>query len=258
MEKVRKTINSVLSSNLVDVLYLVDNSPTRELEVLAFNHRIIYIFNNKNIGFGAGHNVILRKPDNLGKYHIILNPDIYFDKNSIDIMLNYMNSNSDIGLLMPKVLYPDGSIQYLCKLLPTPMDWFLRMFIPFKSLKEKLNNRFELKFTGYDKIMNIPYLSGCFMLIRSSILEDVGFFDERFFMYAEDTDFSRRINAKYKTVYYPEAFIYHEFNKGSHKKFKLFWFHIKSTISYFNKWGWLIDRDRKNINREILRDEGLL
>ena len=73
-----------------------------------------------------------------------------------------MEKNPDVGLVMPKVLYPNGEIQYLCKLLPTPIDLFGRRFLnfgPFKNYIEKRNENCELRFTGYNKIMEIPYLS---------------------------------------------------------------------------------------------------
>lgn len=153
---------------------------------------------------------------------------------------------------MPKVLYPDGEIQYLCKLLPSPFDLIFRRFVPFEKWKDKRNEIYELRFTGYDEIMNIPYLSGCFMFLRVDILKKVGLFDERFFMYLEDTDLSRRIYRVAKNIFYPYVHIYHEYGKGSYKNKKLLMYHIQSAIKYFNKWGWFNDSERKKINQEIL------
>jgi hypothetical protein len=165
-----------------------------------------------------------------------------------------MDSNTDVGLLTPKVLYPDGQIQYLCKLLPTPLNWISRFLIPVKKLNERLNNRFELRFSGYNQIMDIPYISGCFMLIRSSVIQKVGGFDEGIFMYGEDTDLSRRIHKYYRTIFYPEVNIYHRFHKGSHHNLRLTIIHIKAAIYYFNKWGWFFDSERRQINNSILQN----
>ena len=63
------------------------------------------------------------------------------------------------------------------------MDWIGRMFIPFKGIKKKINNSFEMRFADYNKEMNVPYLSGCFMFLRKSVIEEVGVFDEGIFMY---------------------------------------------------------------------------
>lgn len=254
LQQLKKVINSVLNTEIEIQLYIVDNSKNYSIKDLCNNSRIEYIFNNANIGFGAAHNIaILKAIDRGSKYHLILNPDVYFHTGTLEKILEFMEQNQDIGNLMPKVLYPDGSIQYLCKLLPTPYDWIGRRFSPFKKLVEKQNEKFELRFTGYNKIMDVPYLSGCFMLLNLNIIKHIGLFDTNIFMYGEETDLCRRIiKTGYRTVFYPEATIYHEFQKGSHKSFRLMWIAIKSSIYYFNKWGWFFDRERNAINKKVL------
>ncbi|PMP88891.1 MAG: glycosyl transferase family 2, partial [Caldisphaera sp.] len=182
-ETISKAINSCLLSELVYKIYLIDNSPTDELrEFSKLDHRIVYIFNNANLGFGKAHNIAMKKSiEEYIPYHLVLNPDVYFEEGVLEELYKFMEENTDVGLVMPKVLYPDGRIQYLCKLLPTPFDLFGRRFLnfyPFKKYIEKRNEIYELRFTGYDKIMEVPYLSGCFMFIRTKVLEKVGLFDE--------------------------------------------------------------------------------
>ena len=162
-----------------------------------------------------------------------------------------MENNPDIGLVMPKMLYPDGSIQHLCKLLPTPWNLIRRRFLPEKIFS-KQNSFYELRFTGYDKIMDVPYLSGCFMFIRTDVLSHVGLFDERFFMYLEDVDISRRIYKYYRTVYYPEVSVFHEYEKGSYGSSRLLLYHLWSAIRYFNKWGYFFDKERQEINKNVV------
>ena len=149
-----------------------------------------------------------------------------------------MEANHNTGLLMPNIFYPDGSTQYLCKLLPNPLTMIIRRFFPVKSLLNKINNTYELRFSGYDKLMDIPYLSGCFMFLRTETLSAAGLFDERFFMYYEDLDITRRINRHSRTVFFPEAKIYHNYEKGSYKSTWLLLRHLSSAIKYFNKWGY--------------------
>jgi len=258
---VKKAIYSCVNSVLINRIYLIDNFPTDILSCLAsLDNRIEYIFNNANLGFGKAHNIALKKAieENI-PYHLILNPDVYFEKGVLEELYKFMESNKNVGLVMPKVLYPDSTIQYLCKLLPTPLDLFGRRFLnfgPFKKIIEKRNEIYELRFTGYDKNMEVPYLSGCFMFIRTEVLKKVGLFDERFFMYLEDTDLSRRIHRVSKTVYYPEVFIYHEYGKGSYKNPKLLKYHLDSAIKYFNKYGWLFDKEREEINKKTLEKLG--
>ena len=250
--QLKKAIDSFLNTKLKVKLVLVDNSPTNELERLAIGDRIEYIFNPSNPGFGAAHNKAIIKYLSQSKYHLVLNPDVYFTSGVLEELFQYMEANTEVGHIMPKVLYPSGETQYLCKLLPSPFDLIFRRFIPFASIKDKNNYVYELRFTNYDKIMEVPYLSGCFMFLRSSTVSEIGGFDERFFMYPEDVDLTRRINEKYKTIFYPHVHIYHEFGKGSYKDLKLFYIHITSMIKYFNKWGWFFDNKRRDTNDRIL------
>jgi len=257
LQQLINTIQNILKSNFIKKLYLIDNSPTDELRGLHhLSKQIEYKFNNTNLGFGKAHNIAIKKSiDENIKYHLVLNPDIYFEEGVLEELYDFMEKNPDVGLVMPKVLYPDGKIQYLCKLLPTPFDLFGRRFLnkgPLKKYIEKRNEIYELRFTGYNKIMEVPYLSGCFMFIRTEVLKKVDLFDERFFMYLEDTDLSRRIHRVAKTIYYPYVHIYHEHQKGSYKNLKLLKIHIESAIKYFNKWGWFNDPERDIINRKTL------
>ena len=152
-------------------------------------------------------------------------------------LLAEMEAHVAVGKIMPKVYYPNGEILCLCKLLPTPMDLIGRRFMP-ESWNEKRNNKFELRESGYDKILNIPYLSGCFMLLRCDVLKEVGLFDERFFMYPEDLDLTRRIHERYKTLFYPKVSIVHNHAQGSYRNVRLLWIHTINLFRYFNKWGW--------------------
>ncbi|MFN3019481.1 glycosyltransferase family 2 protein [Chryseobacterium sp. TY3] len=248
-------INSYLNSSLSGKLYLVDNSPTEKLKNISTDSRVEYYHNPSNPGFGAAHNIAIKKAIEKGyDYHLVLNPDVYFDITVLKDIWTFMEKNENVGNLMPKVLYPDGNIQYLCKLLPTPYDWIGRRFNPFKGMVEKRNNLFELRFTGYDKVMNVPYLSGCFMFLRLSAIKKIGFFDDGIFMYGEETDLCRRLIAGgYDTIFYPEVCIYHHFEKGSHKSWRLTKIGIQSAMYYFNKWGWFFDKERKEINNRTIK-----
>lgn len=256
--QVKKAIRSFFTSKLCTKLYLIDNSLDDRLQTLKeIDPRIEYIHAHSNIGYGSAHNIALKYAiKHHSKYHIILNPDIYFSSGVIDSLYAHMEKNSDIAHIMPKVLYPDGSIQYLTKLLPSPAILLARRLLPFKTLQKYINNKYELRFTGYDKIIQAPYLSGCFMFLRTKALKKIGLFDEMFFMYPEDIDLTRRIHEKFKTIYFPEVSIFHEHQKESFKNFKMTKIHILNMIKYFNKWGWIFDRKRKDINKKILYDLG--
>lgn len=166
----------------------------------------------------------------------------------IERLTGFMDENPDCGLVMPKIIYPTGETQFLCKLLPTPMNLIGRRFIPVKSYQESHDYQYELHWTGYDKIMEVPSLSGCFMFMRCSTLKMTGCFDERYFMYAEDLDLCRRIGEVSRTMFYPGVSVVHEYEKGSYKNKKLLKYHISSIVKYFNKWGWLFDKKRREKN----------
>jgi GT2 family glycosyltransferase len=249
-----KAIESFLAVELKTKLIIIDNSPTDKLKKFAKKYEIEYIHTAKNLGYGRAHNIAIRKFLNCSKYHLVFNADVYWESETIEKIYSFMNNNPDIGQLMPKVLYPTGEIQYLCKLLPKPSDLIFRRFLPETNFLRKQKEKFELRFTDYDKIMNIPYLSGCFMFFRMESLKKTGLFDERFFMYPEDIDITRRIHKYYKTLFYPEVYVYHDHAKESYKSKKMLWIHITNMVKYFNKWGWFLDKERDEFNRKVLQD----
>lgn len=248
---VEPLVSSLLKCGIVTRIFLVDNSPTDVLKTLAGTEKVEYIFNNTNIGFGAAHNIAIKKVMASSKYHIVLNPDISFLPGTVENIYNYMEQHPAIGHLMPKVKYPDNSLQYTCKLLPAPADLIFRRFLPAFFSKRRMY-RFELRGSGYNKITEVPYMSGCFMFLRIEALQKVGLFDERFFMYPEDIDLTRRIYKYYKTIFYPYAEITHVHERGSYKNIKLLWIHIVNMMRYFNKWGWFFDEERTLINKKIM------
>ena len=252
LNELKKVIDCVLAEQ-VDKLYIVDNSSDDRLrELEGTSDRIRYI-HSINRGYGAGHNIVIQEAIELGStYHVVVNPDIYFEKGVLKKLETYMDASSSVGLVMPRILYPDGELQYLCKLLPSPSDLLFRRFLPWKKYVEKKNRNYELRFTDYNQEMEVPSLSGCFMFIRTSVLKQVRGFDERYFMYAEDLDLCRRIGEVSRTMYYPFVSVFHKYEKGSYKNRKLLKYHICSVVKYFNKWGWFFDFERKKINKRIL------
>ena len=239
-------------------LFLIDNSPTDVLKSVVTMYpdkEIHYIFNNENMGYGKAHNIAIKKSMEQGlPYHIVLNPDIVIQEGALEKLTFYMNEHPEVGNIMPKIIYPNGQLQYLCKLLPSPIDLIFRRFIPFKKWRDKINQKYELHSFRYNKKINIPNLSGCFMFLRTKALEKVGLFDENIFMYLEDIDLNRRIHRDYKTIFFPEAVVVHEYQKASYKNIKLLKAHIKSAIYYFNKYGWFFDKERRIINAQTLQE----
>src|SRR5690606_15683696 len=108
-------IFSFLETNLNIKLFLIDNSPTDNLRTVVVDDRIEYIFNNGNIGFGKAHNIALNQSLRASKYHLVLNPDVYFAGKTLESLFRFMEEAVEVGLVVPKVLSFDGEMQHLCK-----------------------------------------------------------------------------------------------------------------------------------------------
>lgn len=254
-EEIRRIIECVEASS-IDQLYLVDNSATDELAHLAGGlQRVSYHFNNANLGYGKAHNIAIRMAMRTGMdYHVVLNPDVYWQQDIMASLAVFMDEHPGVGLAMPQVLYPDGSRQRLCKMLPTPVDLFARRFIPFRKMRDAIDRRYELHDYDYDRPLCIPSLSGCFMFLRMCTLRETGLFDERYFMYGEDVDLCRRIGEVSETMVVPSVTVYHHYEKGSYHNSRLLRIHLKSMTKYFTKWGWVNDPKRRRINKRVLRE----
>lgn len=241
---------SLLQCAGVRCVYWIDNSPTVTETLPLQSDRLRYIFNNRNLGYGAAHNIAIRESiyDDI-PYHLVINPDIIIQSDTLPTLLQFMQDHPAVGMVSPKVVYPNGELQYLCKLLPTPWNVFGRRFLP-KRWMRKANERYEMRQTGYDHVMNVPYLSGCFMLLRTKAVQKVRLFDERFFMYPEDMDLTRRIHRDYLTLYYPYTTVVHNHAQASYHSAKMLWIHIVNMCKYFNKWGWFVDAERQLFNQQ--------
>lgn len=251
VEELEMVVHTLRECGSIERILLIDNSERRNErygEIVGAE----WIWNNRNIGYGAAHNIGIRESIKTGvDYHLVINSDIIFSAAVMDELSEYMELHPLVAQIMPRVLSPDGSNQHLAKLLPTPYDLFVRRFLP-KSMTRKRTAHFELHGLSCNRAYNIPYLSGCFMLLRCSALKQVGLFDERFFMYPEDIDLTRRLHEHYETIYYPQVTIIHNHHRGSYHNVRILAIHIANIIRYFNKWGWIIDKERSRVNKKVL------
>ncbi len=235
------------------VLHVIDNSAKPLRHELFAHPRVRYQFMGRNLGFGAAHNVAIRQVTGQSDVHLLLNPDLEFGTEVLPALMSHMAQLPDVGAMMPRVLYPDGQLQRLCKLLPSPVDLIFRRFNPVPRLRQRFDRMYELHDLRQDKLADIPNLSGCFLLLRTELLLRIGGFDERYFMYMEDTDLVRRIGDHARTVYVPGVSVTHAYGKGSYRNRTLLGYHLKSAVRYFNKWGWALDAVRSSRNRRTLQ-----
>ena len=215
-------------------LYVLDNgSSDGTPEYIEKNYPdVTVIRSGKNVGFGAGHNIIINQVES--KYHAVINPDIVLTQNAVKKMADYMDGNPEIGLLSPRICFPDGRDQILGKRNPHLKYLVasrLRGDEPSKLLKE-----YAMLDCDLSKPTEIENATGCFMFIRTDVLKSIGGFDDGFFMYFEDADLARRINEISKCVYYPDAVVNHVWGRDSKRNLKLMLVHINSMLRYFRKW----------------------
>ncbi|HET9570343.1 MAG TPA: glycosyltransferase family 2 protein [Bacteroidales bacterium] len=249
--QVQFLIDTLTVNPHLNKIYLIDNSSTETTDFKGDHIR--YIFVGKNVGFGAGHNIAIRESlkDQVA-YHLVINYDLKIDAAIIDRLIKEMDEDKSIGIIMPKVLNEDHTVQLSPKLLPTPTYVLFSAFKPLRKIFKNVYEDYTMK-NHLDRTWNLPIITGCFSLFRVSVLSEIGLYDERFFMYFEDDDLSRRIHSRYKTVYFPEVVIEHSHQRGATKSLKLFVIFGISAIRYFNKWGWVFDKERHRINEDILK-----
>lgn len=245
-----------LASQLVDRVYVVDNANEEHMARFCREQPKVVYIGSDNVGYGAGHNKALRLALVAGaRYHLVLNPDVSFDTSVLDYLVAYMEKNADVAQVQPNIVYPDGSMQYTCRLLPTPADLVFRRFLPRKMV-ERMNYRYTLAFNDHTREMNVPYHQGSFMFFRLECFNEVGLFDERFFMYPEDIDITRRMHRHYRTMFVPGVTVTHVHRAASYQSPKMLMIHMVNMFKYFTKWGWLFDKERSTWNKQLLDELG--
>lgn len=226
-------------------IIVVDNNSTDGSQEIIKNYEskienFKYIFNKKNLGFASGCNAGIKIAQ--GKYILILNPDIVVLENSIEEIYKFMEENQDVGIAGPKLLNPDHSIQPSCYRYPTLLIPILRRTFlgKFKWAKKKMDQYLMADFDHLKK-KEVDWLLGACLMIRKKMLDEIGLFDERFFLYFEDVDLCRRAKAVgWKVYYYPSSEMVHYYQRASASQQSIFskitWIHILSAIKYFLKW----------------------
>lgn len=216
-------------------IYIIDNcSSDRTVELIRNrpNQTITLIQSPKNRGFGGGHNMILNQLDS--KYHICINPDILLCEDAVSAIAHYMDEHGDIGLLTPKILNADGAIQVLPKRNPK-LSYLIARRIDLAFLK-KYRNEYEMQSKDHDSKLDIEFCSGCFMFMRTALFKELDGFDERFFMYFEDADLTRRMRWLARAEYNPDFAVIHVWERAGKKSLKFFLIQVISMVKYMWKW----------------------
>ncbi len=234
----RDTINSILKYSYpfsYEVIVVDNASGDDSLAKLQdyFKDKVKFIPSNENNGFAAGNNQALRGLD--CDYVLLLNSDTVVWENTLENVYDYMNDHADVGACGCRVRLENGELDKACKrTFPNVKNSFFRLFhIPTNSADDNYN------LTGLpdDEVYEIDCLTGAFMFIRKSALDEVGLLDETFFMYGEDIDLCYRIKqAGWKIVYYGKSSITHLKGASSKKqKSKLIYEFYRAMYVYYNK-----------------------
>ncbi|TAE34916.1 MAG: glycosyltransferase family 2 protein [Alphaproteobacteria bacterium] len=243
LEDVCAAIASVQSQKLATHLMIADNDSGAEYQEALQSiipKDATFLELPRNGGFGYGHNqVMLRAP--ASDYLLILNPDVVLHKGSLATMIAFLEAHPEVGMVAPKVFYPDESLQPLNKIHPNVLDLALRLFAPamitrLPWVKRRLE-RYAMIDKGYDNAYSVPFASGCCLCIRRDVMLRLGGFDEGFFLYFEDADLSRRVHELADVWFVPSAHITHRWQRGSRSSKKLLWIMLQSAWRYFMKWG---------------------
>lgn len=216
-------------------LYVIDNGSTDGTTDFIREKfpQVCLVETGTNSGFGTGHNMVLPMIDS--EYHIVINPDIEIRDNAIEKIVEFMDSNSDIGVVSPKICFPDGREQILGKRNPH-LKYLIASRLRNESEPSKLLREYAMLDCDLSSVTDIENTTGCFMVFRTSVFKVLGGFDSKYFMYFEDADIARRANKITRVVYYPDAIIYHVWGRESKRNMKLMLIHIKSMFRYFFKW----------------------
>jgi len=186
--------------------FVVDNNSSDDTVNKAEKYPWVKLIKNEsNLGFATANNIALKKVRS--EFVFLLNPDAKLVNDALEKMVEFMKQNKEVGILGPRLLNADGSIQKEITPFPTLMNQILILLrlhrVPWFN---------ELVYPNYDynKIQEAEHLMGSALLIRKEVFEKVGGFDENFFLWFEETDFEKRAKkAGFKIVYYPKAVVHH-------------------------------------------------
>ncbi|WP_207761118.1 glycosyltransferase family 2 protein [Bifidobacterium simiarum] len=239
VKKAVASIEEMTPKTISKKIFIVDNSDKESgqrdfRKFIEPYPDVKYVSADGNIGFGRGHNLVLNQLDS--DYHAIVNPDIILKEDAFSKLIDFMEKRPDVGMCIPRIETTSGELQAAYRKELTVLDMVIRMVCP--SLFPKRMKDHTLQHMDYSKPFDVPFGQGSFLVIRTPLYQKLGGFDDDFFLYLEDADLCKRVNAVSKLEYCPYATVTHKWMQGSHKNIKLLKLHVQSMIHYFNKWGW--------------------
>jgi GT2 family glycosyltransferase/lipopolysaccharide/colanic/teichoic acid biosynthesis glycosyltransferase len=202
------------------------------------NFKVRIIENDENLGFGRANNQALKICK--GKYVVLINPDTVVQENTFSRMIDFFDNTPDASVATCKIIDPAGNFSVDCRhSIPTPSVALWKVLGLSKLFpKSRIFGQYNMTYLNSDQTYSIPAISGSFMMMKKEVLDQVGLFDEQFFMYCEDIDLCHRITqAGFKIYYFPETQIIH-YKGESTKKDNLDYVKTfnKSLYQFFQKY----------------------
>ena len=216
---------------------VIDNASTDSSSEMVRNDfkNAILIENSQNCGFAAATNQGITKAG--GRYVLLLNSDTVILDNAISKVIAVADANPDAAIIGCRVLNPDYTLQPTCFMFPSILNLLLSSTYLYKLFpRSRFFGRERMTWWDRNDTREVEVVTGCFMLVRKEAIEQVGVLDERFFMYAEETDWCYRFKKTgWKIMFTPSAQIIH-FGGGSSKKIKhQMYLHLRGSILLFFK-----------------------
>jgi GT2 family glycosyltransferase len=221
-----------------EMIYIDNCSSDGTIEYIRANYPMVRIYENTTIkGFGENNNYGVSHAK--GKYIAIINPDIVILKDSIESLFNYMNLYPETGILVPKLLNPDMSIQYSVRSFISIKILFSRILSKGNdSCKNKYIDKYLQKDLDITKIQDVDWAIGAAMFMSRDFFNQLKGFDERYFLYMEDEDLCLSSWLKnMPVIYVPASQMIHNHLRASSKINKKTLIHIQSMCKFFLKNG---------------------
>ncbi|MFA6321999.1 MAG: glycosyltransferase family 2 protein [Candidatus Buchananbacteria bacterium] len=239
----RHCLNSIYvnSAGIELEIFVVDNASTdQSVEMVRSEFpEVKVIANQQNLGFGRANNLALTQAQ--GKNILFLNPDTLIKKNCLANILTFLNHNPQAGIVGCQHLNPDLSLQPSVRRFPSFWPIFLiiskiaKIFPNLNTLNNYLARDFD-----YNLTQLVEQVAGSFMMIRHEVIDEIGGFDESFYLWFEEVDLCRRaVNAGWQVWYFAESQIIHYGGQSfsqqlTLKKQRIF---LQSAWRYFKKHG---------------------
>jgi GT2 family glycosyltransferase len=207
-----------------EIIVVDDRSSDDTVAIVRAQFPDVRLFaNEKNVGFGRTVNVGLKAAS--GEDILVLNNDTWMHEGALDAMIGYLDAHPDVGIVGPRVLSGDGSLQQQCRRrIPTPMAALL-YFTGVASLFPKSEAMAGYLMTTADEhqTTEVDAVSGACLMVRRAVMDQIHGFDEEYYLYGEDMDFCWRTKlAGWKVVYFPGAAITHFGGQGGTGKKKIY------------------------------------